>query len=254
MAITDPTTGAFHQLTESAQINTTAQGFEMRSSHASAVGGDGRDEIRIVLNGLDVTLQLRQTKAPVLAFGDGHSSAYCQDFDMYSRARMKVTGDLVAMGDQQSVAGTASFDHLWGFYPGAAVAETTALKYSLRDGRDILLGLARPPRSNAITLSFGWISDKQGRVRRLHRGDYSLTPGRTWSAGPGCSYPIDWDVTVLGLRLHSRPVLDESELRVEDPAVAAAWPEWPRYWDGPTEISGDAEGHGWMDLTHYCAG
>jgi predicted secreted hydrolase len=34
--------------------------------------------------------------------------------------------------------------------------------------------------------------------------------------------------------------------------VHVLWPEWPAYWDGPIEVSGDATGRGWLDLTHYC--
>lgn len=251
MTVTDVATGRFHQLSERMVMSSAPRsGFALRSPHASAIGGAGVDELRLHFDGQDLRLRIKQHKPVVLAFGDGHATAYCENFDLYSRTRESVSGT----SGREAVVGTGSFDHLWGFYPAAAGTETTALKYSLKDGRDILLGLARMPRSSAISLAFGWVSDRSGRVTRLRRGDYTLGAVRQWSAGPGCSYPVDWDVTVLGTHLHSRPLLDATEIQIADLALAAAWPEWPRYWDGPTRVTGDVGGVGWMDLTHYCAG
>jgi hypothetical protein len=50
--------------------------------------------------------------------------------------------------------------------------------------------------------------------------------------------------------------MQETEVRAERwPEMFALWPAWPVYWDGPTTITGDARGRGWLDLGHgWCPG
>ncbi len=173
-------------------------------------------------------LTIVETKPPVVELGDGHVTAFCNDFHLYSRYRMAASGTVSRAGSSFDVTGTASFDHMWGFYPASVIAETVALKLGLDDGRDVFVGVAKAPRLD-IGLRFGVISGREGEVTTLHHDDFSLTPTRYWRRDQTCAYPVEWDVEVAGLRLHVSAVVDESELRTTDPVIAALWPEFPAY-------------------------
>ena len=80
-----------------------------------------------------------------------------------------------------------------------------------------------------------------------------MRPTRYWRRDSTCSYPVEWDVDVKGLRLHVRPSLEHTELRATRwPEMYALWPEWPAYWTGETLVSGDATGRGWLENAGYC--
>jgi predicted secreted hydrolase len=234
----------------------TRNGFRLKGRQASATGGDGRDRLHIELDGYELDLRFTSTKPPTMGFGgDGYLNAYCNTAYVYSRPRMRIRGTLRQDGRSVPVRGTGMFDHNWGFGPGQEIAGWDWLNFELDDGRDISIATATVPKNGELaSVHTGSISDARGRVTTLHRGDFSLTPTRYWRRDETCSYPVEWDVRVKGLRLHVRALLDANEVRTpEMPQNYALWPGWPLLWDGPTVISGDATGRGWNDLGHYCA-
>jgi hypothetical protein len=56
-----------------------------------------------------------------------------------------------------------------------------------------------------VSLRTRWISDARGNVTTLRREDFAVTPGRLWRRDATCAYPVEWGVTIKGLRLHVRP-------------------------------------------------
>jgi predicted secreted hydrolase len=127
------------------------------------------------------------------------------------------------------------------------------MNFELRDGRDMTVWVPRPGGDQLVSLRTGWISDARGNVTTLRREDFAVTPRRLWRRDATCAYPVEWDVTIKGLRLHVRPALDSTELRtIGSPLSPLLWPEFPAIWDGPTMVDGAATGRGWMDIGHPC--
>ncbi len=257
-AITDLSTGKFHYGREPfilGRPETTGDGFRLRADHARAAGGGGHDDLRFEVDGWELELSVEATKDAVLEFGDGTIQGYCNDLYAYSRPRMSARGALTRAGASVSVVGTATFSRARGFNPAFVVLGWDFLTLELDDGRDILLATGSLRKGgNEISVEIGSISDADGNVTPLHRGDFEITPVRFWQRDATCAYPVEWDVEVQGLRLHASARIDGAEVRaVRWPQAHLFWPEWPLYWDGPAVVSGDATGRGWLDLGRYCA-
>ena len=257
-AITDLSTGRFHygrQPLIAGRPKGAPDGFRLRGGGARAEGGDGRDTIRIDVEGYALELSLQARKPPVLEFGDGFGTAYCNSAYVYRRVRMRTIGSLLRAGKRTRVRGTSDFARAWGFMPGLEPVNTSFFTFRLADGRDVFLFLIRLRKDGEeASVHIGSLSDADGNVTTLHRRDFELTPTRHWQRDASCSYPVEYDVQVAGMRLHVRPALEGTEIRaLRWPSVYALWPAWPVYWDGPTVVSGDARGEGWMDLSHYCS-
>jgi predicted secreted hydrolase len=152
------------------------------------------------------------------------------------------------------VSGATNFDRQWGFNVALEVTNTNYFTAQLDDGRDIFVGIVRlRENGEEATLYLGSISDAAGHVTTLHRGDFKVTPTGYWQRDPGCAYPVDYDIEVAGMHLHIRPSVQASEVRATPnwPQMLVLWP-WAVYWDGETQVSGDASGRGWLDLAKYC--
>jgi predicted secreted hydrolase len=257
-AITDLSTGTLRQAVEPvipARPNAVAPGVDVRGDHAFVAGADGSDRLGLEVDGYRLDLSLTQRKPPALHYGDGHINGYCQDGYTYSRPRLRIAGTLRRDGVTVPVRGTAAYEHTWAFVAVAPAVNWVHMNFELRDGRDIMLFVVRVLGSveKVASVYTGWISDPQGKVTTLHRGDFTLTPMRRWHRDATCSYPVQWDVNVKGLRLHVSAAIDADELRaMASPLSLALWPEFPAVWDGPSVVTGDAAGRGWNDLGHPC--
>jgi predicted secreted hydrolase len=240
-------------------------GFALRAAQATAVGGGGHDHIRQQVGGyaIDISLSSRKPAAPT--FGEGYGSVYCQNAFDYQRQRMRITGTAVHDGVAMSVRGWGRFEHSWGFDPAYQGAQSDYLQLLLGDGTDIFLGIVRFPRFNdsrapvhlptPVEAQLGTISDRNGNVTALGRGDFELTPTRSFQPSAGCSYPIAFDVAVEGRHYSVAPSLRDAELRSTSvPLNNVLWAEDPTIWDGPGTVSGDATGLAWLDFVGYCAG
>lgn len=239
-------------------------GFSLKGPYMWARGGGGKDRIHQEHDGYVLDLLLKARKPPVLLFGDGFLSAYCQDGFYYQRQRMTVRGRLAKNGVVERVRGSAWFDHFWGFAPGYQGAQTDYLQLELSGGKDVFLGVARFPRlydsssrlpPKVAEIKFGTIADREGRVTDLKYDDFTLTPTDYFRPTRTCSYPIGFDVDVLGQRYSVKPSLRDAEIRSESvPVNNLLWAEDAALWDGPGVVSGDASGEAWLDFVGYCAG
>jgi predicted secreted hydrolase len=256
--LTDLETGAFHYDRQPFIAGlpwSTRPGVALRGDHASATAANGHDTLRFAVDGYELELELKAVKPAVVEFGDGFTTFYCNSFYNYSRPRMRAVGTLTRQGKAARVTGSSNFTHNWGFAPGFETLRYNHFTFELDDGRDVHVARLRAGRSDSDGAAFyaGSISDAQGRVTALHRGDFALRETRYWQRDKTCKYPVEWDVTVQGRHLHVRPSVVRSELRATQwPAMFALWPEWPAYWTGQTQISGSAIGHGWMEHAGYC--
>jgi predicted secreted hydrolase len=257
-AITDLTNGTFHygrQPLIVGELATTEEGFRLRGDHVAATGGDGHDALHVDVDGYELDLSMDSSKPPVITLDDGYETAYCNSFRLYSRMRMAITGTLKQDGRSVTVDGAGDFFHQWGFMPFLDIVSTQFLSFELDDGRDIFIAVGRlRSDGDEFTIHLGSISDAAGNATALHSGNFTITPTRFWQRDASCSYPVEYDVMVQGLRLHVRPPLEQAEVRATRwPLMYALWPAWPVYWDGETIISGDATGRGWLDLIRYCS-
>jgi predicted secreted hydrolase len=255
--VTDLATGTYHYTKEALLVGepvSTPGGFSAASRDASARGGDGRDRLRISVDGYELKVSIRATGRPVFLFGDGHLNAYCNAAYFYSRPAMQVTGTLTHSGHTARVSGTSIFDHNWGFDPAQELAGWDWLNFQLADGSAISIVVVSVAKGvDKMAARTGWMTDPGGHVTALHWQDFTATPTRYWQRDPTCRYPVDWDVVVKGLHSRAHADLDRTEMRaLKSPEAYVLWPGWPLIWDGPTTVSGDAAGRGWNDLGHYC--
>ena len=234
----------------------TKNGFDLQAAHASALGGDGHDSLGLDVDGYRLNLTLEATRPPTIQLGDGYLSFYCSSSYYYTREGMRASARLVDGGRTVAATGDGNFTHQWGFMPGMETLNYNYLSFQLADGRDIVVAQMRldhdPDHSR---IESGSISYPDGRSTLLHHGDFSFTPTRWWQRDATCRYPVEWDVRVRSMHLHARAALDDSEVRATGhPETYAMWPEWPDYWSGPSIVSGDAPGVGWIENGRYCNG
>jgi predicted secreted hydrolase len=159
----------------------------------------------------------------------------------YSATRLEVTGTL--RGDP--VSGIAWLDHQWGGENGIDDAVFAPrwdwLSMNLEDGRDIMAYRLRDAQNNILEQAASvTMPDGSNRLERV-----DLTPVRYWKAPTDANYPIAWDVRLEdGTRLRVESVLDAQEL---DARITVGHP----YYEGATNITGDARGTGFMELPGY---
>lgn len=248
--VTDLSNGTFHYAREPVILGrpvATRNGVKLRGDQVRAAGGDGHDRLRFQVDGYRFSLSIERTKPPVIQLDDGYLNAYCNAVYLYSRVRMRVTGTVKQAGKTATIVGTSTFDHQWGFGPATEIAHWNWMTFGLDDGRDLFLLVVRARQDgDEAVLYTGSISNADGSFTTLHRGDFTIVPTRHWRRDATCTYPVEWDVHVKGLRLHIRPSLDKTEVRaIRSPA---SYTLWPVYWDGETTITGDATGRGWLDM------
>jgi predicted secreted hydrolase len=111
------------------------------------------------------------------------------------------------------------------------------------DGADLMLFRIRRNDGSADPYSAGTYVDARGREHHLAAGDFSLTPGKTWtSAATHGRYPIEWRVRVPALDIDAGVMtrLPQQELTGRTP-----------YWEGAIEITGSRRGVGYLEMTGY---
>ena len=83
--------------------------------------------------------------------------------------------------------------------------------------------------------------------RALPPAQVAFTPGRRWrSARSGAQYPVEWQLTVDGRRLHLQPLMDDQELDSRRSTGAL-------YWEGAVRLLEDGReiGRGYLEMTGY---
>jgi predicted secreted hydrolase len=250
------------------------RGVWLRGDHAWARGANGRDKLHLAVDGYRLDLSLTARKPPVLHFGSGHATFYCNTASFYSRTRMKVEGTLRASGARPATArlprpvrahlipeseisvavtGIGYFEHAWGNLPGIDVANWNEFTLHLDDGRDLYLGLMRaPPNGKQFTFEFGAISDSDGKLTTLHRGEFRVVPTGVWKRDESCTYPVAYKIDAKDIHIRVRPSLNDQELRARRWPQLFAFSNTPVYWDGEVLLTGSSTGRGYLDMARYC--
>ncbi len=211
----------------------------------SARTAEGRLELRLV-----------PVKPPVAHGEDGISrkGPGPKDYSHYvSIPRLTVTGSLGRKGRQESLSGTAWFDHEWG--PGglpSGVAGWDWMALQLSDGSELMLYRMRLSGGAASPFSAGTFIPTTGPPRPVAWKDVRLAVRTTWtSPSSKAVYPAIWSLRVppLGLDVTISPLLADQELVTTQSTGVT-------YWEGACAVAGTREGRpitgrAYVEMTGY---
>ena len=204
----------------------------------SALGGDGRDRLRLALG--DLSLDLSAHSRHVVPHYDGHRHDYAFGgyTYYYSRPRMLAVGELRRGGAREPVQGDVWFDRQYGDLSSAMLEGWQWLSLHLDDGSQLMLFRFNREASERFAVLVG----PDGRTRWLGPDEVLLEPLAHWhSPRSGVDYPCAW-------RLRT----DAHDLELHTPVRAqemngAAW-LGPVYWEGACAVSGSHRGVAYVEL------
>ncbi len=207
----------------------------------SAVGGDGADLLKGMVDDYELELTLTANKPPVPHHEDGyHDYAVGGYTYYYSRTRMTAEGTITIAGQQSHVEGSAWFDHQWGDLSKVTDTGWDWFGIQLDDGREIMLFLLLDDQG---TLAGGTIVGTDCQAEEISPDTLQVTPLDTWtSPNTGCEYPMGWDISIDDLSFSVTPVMEDQELASEH----------QNYWEGVSIVTGDVTGRAYVELTGHC--
>lgn len=201
--------------------------------------------------GFAVDLQLEQIKPPALQ-GNAGLSAKSDDPGnasyYYSLSRLSTQGTLRIGAEEFQVSGLSWMDHEFGTSAlGSNAQGWDWFGLHLDDGRDLMVGRIRLVDGGYEPAFGGLLIEADGETRYLSSADFTIEALRTWiSPHTGAVYPAGWRIVLQPdgselLNIVVEPLVADQEL-IEGAIV---------YWEGAVEVSGDASGFGYAELTGY---
>ncbi len=203
-------------------------------------------------DGFGVDLQLEQIKPPALQGQNGLSPKSAEEGNAsyyYSLTRLLTSGTITIEGETFTVEGATWKDHEF----STSALGTRALGWDwfglqLDDNRELMLGQIRLVEGGVEPAFGGLLVYPDGSTRYLPQSALTLNVTHTWvSPHTGATYPAGWNLSVdIGepepLELTLTPLLADQELHGGGGID---------YWEGAVQISGDATGYGYAELTGY---
>lgn len=211
--------------------------------------------LRARADGLDLALDLRSLKPPVIHGGAGVSrkgERLGQASHYASLTRLGTTGSIGWEGKRWPVEGLTWMDHEFGSDAlGADQVGWDWFSVQLDDGRELMLYLLRRADGSVEPASSGTWVEADGHTRHLPLGSFAVQATGTWtSKGSGGVYPAGWTVSVptAGVTLELSPSFPDQELRAGGGHLV--------YWEGSVRVqgrgpAGPLRGHGYVELTGY---
>ncbi|MDO8483491.1 MAG: lipocalin family protein [Candidatus Limnocylindrales bacterium] len=236
-----------------------------RRSRWTMAGLNGDDRLSATLSpdeavlagapgGLGLDLRMRSTKPAALHDGDGWI-----DFGpaggsyYYSRTAMTAEGTLTVAGQEVGVDGIAWFDHQWGDFISVGGGGWDWFAVNLQDGTDLTLSLVREA-DGTYPLIYGTVVARDGSVRHLGRGDFSVAVTARWtSPATGADYPAGWTILIpadqLTIQLTPTVAAQELDTRATTGVI---------YWEGSQVVRATRAGlplggEAYVELTGYAA-
>ena len=229
-----------------------ARGFAISVGDWSIEGAGGRYSLKAVEGEYALSLNLEETKAPVLHGEDGivGMSPLSESY-YYSRTRLKVQGTLTVTGITRQVSGEAWMDQQWGNFAQERVGWDW-FSLQLDDNTEVMLSLLFDPTTGEPARRYGTYVLPNGSAQYLQWEDIEVTPLSSWtSPRTGVTYPMGWRLQVipLSLSLKVEPVHLDAEFDVSK--IGA-----PVYWEGEVTFSGQrgekpVGGRGFVELVGY---
>jgi predicted secreted hydrolase len=223
-------------------------GFDFNDGGWQVAVAGPEHQLRAPLDGATLALELDDARAPVahraagsqtpglIDFGDSGVSYY------YSRPRMAAHGQVVIGERAVPVTGEVWFDHQWGDFEVLSVGWNWFALH-LDDGSDVMLyQLFDGQGHKGVTA--GTVSDAHGSTP-IDPAQVTIKPAGSWtSPSSGVPYVVEWDIALPSGVLHVRPLAIASEF---DSSATTA----NIYWEGPVQVSGHAQGEGFLELNGY---
>jgi len=167
----------------------------------------------------------------------------------YSCTRLPTEGKLTLGGEALAVTGESWYDREWSTSAlGPELAGWDWLALHLSDGRDLMVYRLRRKDGTAAPESRATLIDASGATRLYGPEAFRVDEASWWtSPHTGARYPVSVAVEIPAaeLRLQTRPLLEDQELRLSF-----------RYWEGAVTATGRAgaaeiTGRGYLELTGY---
>ena len=206
--------------------------------------------------GLALSLVVQPTRPIVLQGPNGYSRKSAQPGRAsmyYSRPRMATTGTVQLGTTRYVVAGTSWMDHEFSSEPLAPEqVGWDWLSLRMNDGTDVTAFQLRGP-DGQTDYQAATLATAANETRHLPPGEWSMTPGRSWtSPTTGATYPVEWTVTLpTGLgRLVVRAAFPSQE-NVSSRVANL------HYWEGLVRVfgpDGRQAGEGYLEMTGYGEG
>jgi predicted secreted hydrolase len=117
------------------------------------------------------------------------------------------------------------------------------------DRSELMLYRLRRSNGTLDPYSAGTYVDPKGRTRHLSAGDFTVTPGKTWTSGTtGGRYPVEWSIQVPSLDF--KATVHTPLLQQEITGSGT------NYWEGAIDIDATRSGHplrgvGYLEMTGY---
>jgi len=220
----------------------------------AGLDASGRHELSASAPGASVQLTLDEGKPPVVNGINGISQKGARPGNAshyYSLTRMPTRGTITVDGEQFDVTGESWMDHEF----GTSFLEPEQqgwdwLSLQLDDNRELMLYQLRRSDGSRDPRSSGTLVDARGGSRHLTAADFTLTPGQTFKAPSGATYPVGWTIAVPGeqIVLTVTTPLENQELATTGAGIA--------YWEGMVRVAGTAggravTGRGYLEMTGY---
>jgi len=254
-ALTDLQTGkryASQKRTGGVPAQAAASGFDFRQDGWHVAGSGPSHALRVAFEGVALTLEMNDARAPVahraagsqtpglLDFGPGGISYY------YSRPRMTARGEISVGGKAVPAKGDVWFDHQWGDFDAVTLGWNWFALH-LSDGSDVMLYALFDAQGRPIVTA-GTVSNASGSVS-LEPGQVALTPLERWtSPRTRIDYPIGWRVRLPAGEMTIKPIVADSEFDARETTANI-------YWEGPVRATPGAGstlgGEGFMELSGY---
>ena len=216
-------------------------GFAFDLDDLVVSGFDGHDKLRSRLDGATLDLDVVDHRGPVARHGSGFKD-YGGGISTYSyaRPRMSARGTLDIDGEHLAVTGSVWFDHQWGALAPPDVSRWDWIAIQLEDGRDIMVVQIPTPDGIAGEAE---LSRPDCSMAYFDADQVGFNGTAFWqSPSSGCTYPMDWQVTVGDEVFDLTPLADDQEMHA-DPIP---------YWEGAATVSGSATGRAYVELVGYC--
>jgi predicted secreted hydrolase len=215
----------------------------------------GRHRLQVRDPRFAIDLTLTEDRPPLLHGDRGFSQKGSKPGNAthyYSLTRMPTDGFISLDGERYAVKGDSWMDHEFGtsfLEPEQRGWDWFSIQ--LADGSDLMMFQLRRADGSVDRQSSGTLAARGQASKRLSAGDFTLTPGRTWTSTSSRGvYPVEWNVVIPGesLDLTVRPVVDAQELTGPRSGVS--------YWEGAIDVEGTRDGtpitgRGYLEMTGY---
>jgi len=223
-------------------IPKTGEPLRFEVGDFSAYLQNGRDILHGVVDNLTIDLDLKSMKPPVLHHGNGYIDYPFGGYTFYySRTHMETNGTITIDDKIYPVNGTSWFDHQWGGLSQVSAIGWDWFAIQLDDGQEIMLFNVHIGEEG-FHVGGTWV-DSDSNAAEIKPNNFEIVVLDEWvSPHTNKTYPSSWEIHVNDIRLILNPVIEDQEL---------AFRNYNVYWEGACEVSGDATGRAYVELTGY---